>query len=90
MPRHIDCAWEIKGRKRVVGFFIAEGESGNPEVPEFWMQQVRQTMSMEAMTTSLPHRGPEEQLAIVGCFSGITTRQQVCKEYDIKWETLPH
>jgi hypothetical protein len=90
MIRHIDCAWEIKGKKRVIGFFIVEGEGGNPEVPELWMEQVHQTMSTKAMTSSLPHRGPEEQLAIVECFSGITTWQRLCTEFDIDWQILPH
>lgn len=90
MLRHIDCAWEIKGKKKVVGFFIVEGEGKNPEISESWVEQVRQTMSTEAITSSFPHRGPEEQLAIVECFSGATTWQRVCKEFDIDWQILPH
>jgi hypothetical protein len=89
MLRHIDCAWEIKGRKQVFGFFIVEGEGRNPDLPQSWLKQVRTTMSQDAIRSSLPHRGPEEQAAIAGCFAGATTWQRVCAEFGIDWEQLP-
>ena len=88
MLRHIDCAWEIRGRKQVIGFFIVEGEGKSPDIPLSWLDQVRLTMSPEAIRSSLPHRGPEEQAAIAGCFAGATTWQRVCASFGIVWEKL--
>lgn len=89
MLRHIDCAWEIRGRKQVFGFFIIEGEGDSPDIPLAWLDQVRLTISQEAIRSSLPHRGPEEQAAIAGCFAGATTWQRVCASFSIAWGELP-
>ena len=89
MLRHIDCAWEIRGRKQVFGFLIVEGEGRSPDIPLSWLEQVRITMSQEAIRSSLPHRGPEEQASIAGCFTGATTWQRVCASFGIDWEELP-
>jgi len=85
MLRHIDCAWEIKGKRQVFGFFIVEGEGTEIRVSSFWLDQARKTISREAIISSLPHRGPEEQEGIAGCFLGVTTWQRVCKEFGIDW-----
>jgi hypothetical protein len=85
MLRHIDCGWEIKGKRKVIGFFIVEGNGTEGGVPPFWLDQARKTISREAITSSLPHRGPEEQEGIAGCFLGVTTWQRVCKEFEIDW-----
>jgi hypothetical protein len=71
MWRHIDCAWEIKGKRQVLGFFIVEGEGRSVEVPARWMSEVQITMSQEALASSFPHRGPEEQEGIRRCFIGV-------------------
>lgn len=73
MLRHLDCAWEIRGRKGVVGFFIVQGEDGKEEVPTNWRDFARESVSTEAIRYSLPHRGPEEQRQIGDCFAGVTT-----------------
>lgn len=89
MWRHIDCAWEIKGKKEVFGFLIVEGDGAIEDVPAFWMEETIRTMSIEALTSSLPHREPQEQERIHRCFLGVTTWQKVCKEFRIDWKLLP-
>lgn len=88
--RHIDCAWEIKGKREVFGFFIVEGDGLSDEVPAHWMDETKITMSQKALTSSLPHRGPEEQERIRRCFIGVTTWQKMCKEFGIDWGFLPN
>ncbi len=88
--RHIDCAWEIKGKREVFGFFIVEGDGLSDEVPVHWMDETKITMSQEALASSLPHRGPEEQERIRRCFIGVTTWQKMCKEFGIDWGFLPN
>jgi len=87
--RHIDCVWEIKGQREVFGFFIVEGDGLSGRVPAHWMDEVRMTMSQEALESSLPHRGHEEQEEIRQCFIGVTTWQKVCREFGIDWDSLP-
>jgi hypothetical protein len=89
MLRHMDCAWEIAGRRKVLGFFIVEGENEDGEVPEKWIDFSRQTIAPESIASSLPHRGPEEQQAIASCFIGVTTWQNVCSEFGLDWDALP-
>lgn len=85
MLRHIDCAWEVRGRKRVLGMLIVEGAGDDQTVPAYWQDYSDRLASAEVMASSLPHRGPDEQRAISECFVGVTTWQQVCHEFDIPW-----
>jgi hypothetical protein len=87
--RHIDCAWEIKGKREVFGFLIVEGDDLSCDVPGNWIRETGATMNSEALALSLPHRGPEEQRMIHQCFIGVTTWQKVCKEFGINWGLLP-
>jgi hypothetical protein len=87
--RHIDCAWEIRGKRQVLGFFIVEGEGRSVQVPTRWINEVQITMSQEALASSFPHRGPEEQEGISRCFVGVTTWQRMCEEFGINWDSLP-
>jgi hypothetical protein len=89
MLRHLDCAWEVKGRKQIIGFFIVEGFGDTVDVPANWITFSHQTISSQAVSTSLPHRGPEEQAAIARGFKGITTWQRVCSEFNIEWGKMP-
>lgn len=86
--RHLDCAWEIRGKKQVIGFFIVQGENGKEEVPVKWQEFAKDTISAEAIASSLPHRGPEEQGEIASCFAGVTTWERVCREFGIDPKTL--
>ena len=89
MLRHIDCAWEARGKKQVVGFFIVQGEGGKEEVPAKWQEFAKNTIGAEALACSLPHRGPEEQREIAACFTGVTTWERVCREFGIDLKSLP-
>jgi hypothetical protein len=89
MIRHLDCAWEIRGERRVVGFFIVEGEGGKEEVPEKWRRFASDTTGAGASASSLPHRGPEEQSEIASCFAGVTTWQRLCRQFGIDRKALP-
>ena len=89
MLRHIDDAWEIRGNKRVVGFFIVEGAEQDGQVPPEWLTFAQQTTSPDAISGSLPHRSSEEQAAIAECFIGVTTWQIVCTTFGIEWGSLP-
>jgi len=87
MLRHIDCAWEVAGKRRVVGFFIVEGGSDR-EVPAAWLEYAKRTSESDAIRSSLPHRGPEEQEGIGSCFAGVTTWQRVCAECGVDWAAV--
>jgi hypothetical protein len=89
MLRHIDCAWEIRGSKQVLGFFIVEGDGAATAVPAKWQAFARETISPAAIAASLPHRGPEEERQIAACFAGATTWQRVCQEFGLAWQSLP-
>lgn len=83
MLRHLDCAWEIRGSKRVVGLFIVEGQGGNGDVPADWQEYTQNTISPGAIASSLPHRGPDEQKQIAECFIGVTTWQHILREFNL-------
>ncbi len=89
MWRHIDCAWEIKGKREVFGLLIVEGDPASDKVPTFWMNEARIIASREALTSSLPHRGQQETESIHQCFLGVTTLKKICKEFGIEWGRLP-
>jgi hypothetical protein len=84
MLRHLDAAWEIRGRRAVYGLFIVEAKEEAPGgVPTTWSDAVRLTRAMETLRESLPHRSTEEQEGIVRGFVGVTTWQAVCKRFGL-------
>jgi hypothetical protein len=88
MWRHIDAAWEIRGRRKVFGFFVVNGDdAGN--VPELWKRASLETLGPEAISSSFPHRSAEETLDISNCFLGITTWQQICVQFGLLHGDLP-
>ncbi len=89
MLRHLDCAWEARGNRSVVGFLIVEGIGTSPVVPDFWLNEARITIADEAIKTSLPHRTVADQKQIARSFLGVTTWQRVCAEFAIEWLRLP-
>lgn len=89
MLRHLDAAWELRGRRAVYGFFIVEAAPGTVEVPAAWATAARETVSAEAIRSSLPHRPEEEREAIARAFLGVTTWQAVCAEFGVDWALLP-
>lgn len=91
MLRHLDCAWECRRGRDVLGFFIVEGEGGASalSVPSLWQAAVEMTVRTDVLKASLPHRNEAEREAIARGFLGATTWQRVCRESDISWAELP-
>jgi hypothetical protein len=90
--RHLDAAWEVRGRRAVCGLFIVEGDATTMDgsVPEHWRTAAEQCLAPDALRTSFPHRSADEAAAISRCYLGITTRRQVCERFHIDWRGLPH
>ena len=62
------------------------------DVPSKWFEFAEYTVKHEALSSSLPHRGPDEQLEIKTAFIGATTWQRVCEEFSdlgLDWKLLP-
>lgn len=91
MLRHLDCAWEIRGSKKVFGFFIIEGEGGGDaiDIPYKWIDLLHETIKTEIIAKTLPHRNIQEREQIADSFLGATTWQRVCTEFGIDWASLP-
>lgn len=83
MLRHIDCAWEARGTRQVIGFFIVQGVGDGGEVPVDWLNYTGETVCADVLNTSLPHRGPQEQKEIASCFIGATTWETICGEFNL-------
>jgi hypothetical protein len=90
--RHLDAAWELRGRRSVYGFFIVESDldSADGSVPESWRAAGQACLDPDALRTSFPHRSADEVAAISGCYLGVTTWRQVCERFHIDWKALPH
>ena len=89
MLRHMDAAWEIRGARRVYGFFVVEADADDGAVPESWIAAAADTVSEKTLRRSLPHRSAEETEGIANGFLGVTTWQAVCSEFGIDPGTLP-
>lgn len=89
--RHLDAAWEVRGRRAVYGFFIVEGDSsaGNHRLPEVWREACLSCLTDLALETSFPHRSITEARAISRCFLGAATWQRVCETFGLAWQGLP-
>jgi hypothetical protein len=90
--RHLDAAWEIRGRRSVYGFFIVESDSNAADgsIPEDWRLASASCLAPEALHSSFPHRSEREVRAISQCFLGMTTWRQVCERFGIDWGSLPN
>jgi len=87
--RHIDAAWEIRGRRRVFGFFIVQGQESDGGLPPLWQTAIRDAIAGAVLDTSFPHRSSSERDAIAACFLGGTTWNLVCKAFSISLTSLP-
>jgi hypothetical protein len=87
--RHVDAAWEIRGRRRVFGFFVVEARGSGDEVTAVWHQACRDALGVAALESSFPHRSASERAAIAACLLGVTTWQRLCHAFDIPLSTLP-
>lgn len=81
MWRHIDCAWEHRGRKRVLGMMIVETDD---QARRFSSD----TVSSMAVASSLPHRTDQQQTEISKCFLGATTWKAVCDKFGLQWNEI--
>jgi hypothetical protein len=87
--RHLDAAWEIRGKRAVYGFFIVESENPDGSVPEAWQRVTQECLHTDALASSFPHRSASEVQGISRCFLGATTWQRVCGQFQIDFCTLP-
>ena len=87
MLRHMDAAYEIAGYRALLGFFIVEGDTAG-NIPKVWRDAAEQTLSSEAIHSSLPHRPEAERDAIAAGFLGVTTWQLVCERLGIEASVL--
>jgi len=89
--RHLDAAWELRGRRFVYGFFIVEGDDQDEgwSVPELWRESAAECLKANALRSSFPHRSTEEVQSIASCFLGVTTWRQVCEQFGLDWHRLP-
>jgi hypothetical protein len=78
--RHIDAAWERRGRRAVFGMFIVEGTEGGA-VPKVWRDAVSGSVAPSALECSFPHRSSRERQAIASCLLGVTTWQKIVSTF---------
>lgn len=91
MLRHLDAAWELRGRRAVYGLFIVDsGEGSSTDPPPVWEEAAKATTSENVLRRSLPHRSQEETSAIASSFVGVTTWQAVCDEFQIDRSVLAY
>jgi len=86
MLRHLDGAWEIKGKRSVYGLFIVDaGVADAPlTVPEKWRKAAEATVDPNVLKTSLPHRqDPADRDRIGRSLVGITTWQAITAAFDL-------
>jgi hypothetical protein len=88
MLRHIDAAWEIRGKRSVYGLFIVEALTGTVAAPAVWEKAAEATRGDGAIRSSLPHRTGAEQDAIRQAFIGVTTWQAVMSEFGLNPDLL--
>lgn len=88
--RHIDAAWEIRGRRRVFGFFIVPGQEPDGALPPVWRDALRHATSGAVLGACFPHRSLVERDAIVACMLGATTWNLVCRAFGIAMPALPN
>jgi hypothetical protein len=89
MWRHIDAAWEIRGRRRVFGFFIVPGQEPDGGVPPDVEAAFGEALGEAVLEANFPHRSTKERDAIAPCFLGGTTWNLVCKAFNISLASLP-
>jgi hypothetical protein len=92
MWRHLDAAWEVRGRRAVYGFFIVESDADSVDgsVPESWRNAATACLTPDALRSSFPHRSENEVEAISRCYLGIATWRQVCDRFGLDWLALPN
>lgn len=87
MWRHIEGAWEARGTRRVIGFFLVEAVDG--DLPLVWKDAATATFGSGALESSLPHLDEGERQNLAACFAGVATWQRVCSHFGIDPALLP-
>jgi hypothetical protein len=88
--RHMDAAWEIRGRRAVFGLLLVEGADPDPfEVPSVWQEAAVSALCARGLRGSFPHRSDEERHAIAQGFQGVATWQRVCRHFAVDFGALP-
>ena len=87
--RHLDAALEIRGNRSLYGFFMVEGKSDG-SLPGVWRDACASTLSEEALSGSLPHRGPGDQEVIRNAFLGAVSWQAACDVLGVPHQSLPN
>ena len=88
MIRHLDAAWEIRGRRSVYGFFIVEAEPGSTEVPGRWQAAADAARGDDAILSSLPHRDQSDREGIRKAMIGVTTWQRIVSEFGLPGDVI--
>lgn len=84
--RHMDAAWEVAGRRVVLGLLLVEGKTDDPlSVPKMWLQDIEKNLQDDQLASSLPHRSEQERQEIGAGVLGAATWQRVCHEFSIDW-----
>jgi hypothetical protein len=89
MWRHIDAAWEIRGRRRVFGFFIVPAQDPGGDLSPAVEASFGEALTEAVLEANFPHRSTQERDAITACFLGGTTWTRVCKTFNISLTSLP-
>jgi len=89
MWRHIDAAWEIRGRRRVFGFFIVPDQQPDGDVAPAVEAAFGEALGEAVLEANFPHRSSKERDAIIACFLGGTSWNLVCKKFNISLTSLP-
>ena len=88
MIRHLDAAWEIRGRRSVYGFFIVEAEPGSSDVPGRWQAAAEAACGDDAILSSLPHRDQSDREGIRKAMVGATTWQRIVGEFGLPGDVI--
>ncbi len=86
--RHVDAAWEIKGRRTVYGLFVVE--SGGEAVEDAWQKAAKYTLANDTLDASFPHRGKAERDDISKSFVGVVTWRAICSAFALPYDSLPN
>jgi hypothetical protein len=77
MLRNLDSALEIAAGRRVLAFFIVEGDAQG-RVPDAWREWTDATISEHALDESLPHRSGDQRALLADGYLGATSWQLIC------------
>jgi hypothetical protein len=86
--RHVDAAWEIKGRRTVFGLFVVESDA--EAVEDAWQKAAKHTLADDTLAGSFPHRGNAERTDIAKSFLGVVTWRAICSAFALPYSSLPN